>query len=431
MNHTLLKTVILDQHDVIQNSVISPRTYSFEENGNYILVGLRRAGKSTLLYQRVLDLVAGGVNWNQIIYINFEDERLAEFTMKDFQDIVEVQSELSDKLAFYFFDEIQNIDGWEKFVRRLRDSGARVFVTGSNAKMLSSEMERTLGGRLLSQHVYPYSFTEYLDALGISHEETDLLRTKTYGAIQRAFLAYYQDGGFPESLLYTNKRTYMESVYQKTLLGDIIARNGIRNERAMRILMKKIAETVRNSVSFTNLYGAVKAVRFKVSKDSIIEYVGYATDAFLLFSLNNAAAKFAEAQGSPKYYFADNGILNLFLVDKTSALLENQVAICLHKRFGDSLHFLRSSQSGIDLDFYIPDAGLAVQAAISLADKEAREREVGTLTRLADKDADIRRFVIVTLEEEEIIETGGITIEVLPAAKFLLEMEHYIRLAQM
>ena len=428
MNHTILKTVILDQHVVIQNSVISPRTYSFEENGNYILVGLRRAGKSTLLYQRVRDLVAGGVDWTQIIYINFEDERLSEFSMNDFQDIVEVQSELSEKPGYYFFDEIQNVDGWEKFVRRLRDSGARVFVTGSNAKMLSSEMERTLGGRLLSRHVYPYSFTEYLDALGIPHKETDMLRTKSYGAINRAFLSFYQDGGFPESLLYTNKRTYVESVYQKTLLGDIIARNGIRNEQAMRILMKKIAETVRNSVSFTNLYGAVKAVGFKVSKDSIIEYVSYASDAFLLFSLNNAAARFAEAQGSPKYYFADNGILNLFLVDKTSALLENQVAICLHRLFGDSLHFLKSSQSDIDLDFYIPDAGLAVQAAISLTDAEARAREVRTLTKLAAKDPDIQRFVIVTLEEEETIDCDGISIEVLPAAKFLLEMEQKERL---
>lgn len=97
----------MDQHVVIQNSVISPRTYSFEENGNYILVGLRRAGKSTLLYQRVRDLVAGGVDWTQIIYINFEDERLSEFSMNDFQDIVEVQSELSEKPGYYFFDEIQ------------------------------------------------------------------------------------------------------------------------------------------------------------------------------------------------------------------------------------------------------------------------------------------------------------------------------------
>ena len=423
MNHTLLKTVILDQHDVIRNCVITPRTYSFEENGNYILVGLRRAGKSTLLYQRVLDLVVNGIDWSQVIYINFEDERLAEFSLSDFQDIVEVQSELSDKPGFYFFDEIQNIDGWEKFVRRLRDSGARVFVTGSNAKMLSSEMERTLGGRLFSQQIYPYSFTEYLDALGISHSETDLLRTKSYGAIHRAFLNYYQDGGFPESLLYTNKRTYVESVYQKTLLGDIVARNGIRNEQAMRILMKKIAETVRNSVSFTNLYGAVKAVGHKVSKDSIIEYVGYATDAFLLFTLTNAAAKFAEAQGSPKYYFSDNGLLNLFLIDKNSALLENQVAICLYRKFGDALHFLRSSVSDIDLDFYIPDAGLAVQAAISLSDPAARAREVETLNRLAAKDPDIRRFMIVTLEEEETIQTGSITIEVVPAAKFLLEFD--------
>ena len=107
MNHTLLKSVIYDQHEFIRNFQIVPRDYEFEENGNYVLVGLRRAGKSTMLYKLVLDLLASGVNWNQIIYINFEDERLSEFTVSDFNDILSVQSELSDKKGYFFLDEVQ------------------------------------------------------------------------------------------------------------------------------------------------------------------------------------------------------------------------------------------------------------------------------------------------------------------------------------
>ena len=125
MNHTLLKSVIYDQHEFIRNFQIVPRNYEFEENGNYVLVGLRRAGKSTLLYKIVLDLVASGVDWDQIIYINFEDERLSEFTVADFNDILSVQSELSDKKGYFFLDEVQNIDGWEKFARRMADIARR------------------------------------------------------------------------------------------------------------------------------------------------------------------------------------------------------------------------------------------------------------------------------------------------------------------
>lgn len=144
MNHALLKSVIYDQHEFIRDFQIVPRNYEFEENGNYVLVGLRRAGKSTLLYKIVLDLVASGVGWEQIIYINFEDERLSEFTVADFNDILSVQSELSNKKGYFFLDEVQNITGWEKFARRMADAKEHIYITGSNAKMLSREIETTM-----------------------------------------------------------------------------------------------------------------------------------------------------------------------------------------------------------------------------------------------------------------------------------------------
>ena len=421
MNHDLLKTVIYDQHDIIRKSHIIPRSYSMEEAGNYILIGLRRAGKSTLLHKRVLDLVENGVDWNQIIFINFEDERLIEFTAKDFQDIVEVQKELSDKPGFFFFDEIQNIDGWEKFVRRLVDAKERVFVTGSNAKMLSSDMERSLGGRLLSMKIMPYSFREYLTACDVSFDEPHRLSTTGSSIIRRHFEEFLFNGGLPESLMYTVRKNYIESVYQKTLLGDIIARNDIRNDYAMRVLMKKIAETVRSDVSFSRLHKTLLASGASLSKDTLIDYVENAKDAFLLFSLPNAVAKFAERESTPKYYFADNGILNLFLVDKESALLENLIAIEMYRKFGDVLCYLKSSKTKIDVDFYVPEKGLAVQVAWSV-EGEAYDREVGNLVKLAKTTPSAKEYYIVTKEERRELDVEGVLIHVLPAPDFLLDL---------
>ena len=248
MNHALLKSVIYDQHEFIRNFQIVPRDYEFEENGNYVLVGLRRAGKSTLLYKIVLDLVASGVDWEQIIYINFEDERLSEFTVADFNDLLSVQSEMSDKKGYFFLDEVQNIDGWEKFARRMADAKEHIYITGSNAKMLSREIETTLGGRFFAKHITPYAFGEYLTACEVPHDEPALLGTKTNGKIRAACAQYLQYGGLPESLLYKAKREYISGVYQKVLLGDIITRNSIRNDYAVKILIKKIAESVRSEI---------------------------------------------------------------------------------------------------------------------------------------------------------------------------------------
>ncbi len=420
MNHDVLKEVIFDQQDVIQGEAIVPRRYKLDPNANYAVTGLRRAGKSTLLHAVVQDLVASGVAWERIIYVNFEDERLAEFTSKDFNDILLVQKELSSDEGFFFLDEVQNIDGWEKFARRLADSGKRAYITGSNAAMLSREIATTLGGRYLIQHVSPYRFDEYLDAVGQAHDDRSIRTTSVAGAIMGRFDDFYRLGGFPESLRYRSARDYVESVYQKVLLGDIAARRGVRNVQALRILMKKVAETVRGEVSFSALHGMLKAVGLSASKDSVVDYIGFAKEAYLIFDVRNAVAKFVEREGSPEYYFSDNGLLNLFLRDKDTALLENEIAVALHDRFGEGLFYLKSAKNGIDIDFYVPEEGLAVQVAYSI-EGQARVREVESLVRLARVQPDMRRYLIVTKQEQETIEADGITIEVVPAWRFLLK----------
>lgn len=145
MNHLILKTVINDMHEVIKEADIVDREYVFEKNVNYVLIGIRRAGKSTLLYKIVRDLIAEGVDWNRIIYVNFEDERLTEFSLEDFNDLVATAGELTSEKPYFFLDEVQNIPGWERFARRMADAREHVYITGSNAEMLSHEMESRLG----------------------------------------------------------------------------------------------------------------------------------------------------------------------------------------------------------------------------------------------------------------------------------------------
>lgn len=419
MNHDLLKRVIFDQHEIIRNAHIVPRRYTLDPEANYVITGLRRAGKSTLLYDMVRNLVSSGIAWERIIYINFEDERLVDFVSTDFQDIPLVQSELSDERGYYFFDEIQNIQHWERFARRLADAGERVHITGSNATMLSGQIASELGGRFFTLQVSPYRFDEYLDAKHQDHTGSALYTTREIGRIARHFDEFYRQGGFPESLRYTSQRAYVENVYQKVLLGDIAARYKVRNVNALRVLMKKVAETVRNEVSYSTLHNALKGIGFSISKDTLISYLEYAKEAYLLFSISNATAAFVEREGSPKYYYSDNGLLGLFLVNRETALLENEIAVALCDRFGEDLRYLKSSRTGIDVDFYLPEAGIAIQVAYSIAG-EAREREVGNLVRLAKVGSSVTRFLIVTKEEEEVIDADGISIEVMPAWKFLL-----------
>jgi len=321
------------------------------------------------------------------------------------------------KEIYYFFDEMQIVDGWEHFARRMADQKKHVYITGSNAKMLSMEMARVLGGRYIPKMIMPFSLSEVLDYKSIAHDEAAMLTASKSAKIRRACLEYISNGGFPEVQFLKNKREYIKNVYDKVLLGDVIEREHVKNTMAIRLMMKKIAETVMHEVSFNTLAGNVKASGVKTATDSMIEYSSHAENAYLLFRTSNYVSKFAEKESIPRFYFYDNGLLSLFLVDRTSALLENAVAIYLKRRFEDGVYYYKSKQTGIDIDFYIPEEGLAIQVAYALGD--AREREVGNLVTLAEKTKGVKRLIIVTLEEEGVIKRDGYVIEIIPVHKFI------------
>lgn len=419
MDKNVLKTVIADNQTEVPKYNVIPRDFTFEDVGNYVFVGIRRAGKSYLLYQRMQQLLAQGVQWSEMLYINFEDERLTGMMAKDLNLLLEVHLEMYGKKPILFLDEIQNVPGWEKFARRMADTKHRVYITGSNANMLSRDIQTTLGGRYIPIDVYPYSFKEFLVANNISVTAATILSTEAKAGILRQFNDYFTFGGFPEGAGLLAKRDYLTSVYQKIYLGDIAARHAVENTFALRILFKKLAESLKQPLSFTRIANIVSSTGAKVGTQTVINYTEYAKDAWLINPVQNIAGKLVDKETSPKYYFTDNGILNLFLLDGNTSLLENMVAVSLLRKYGrnDAVYFYNK---GIEVDFYVPDASIAIQVCYNLDNSDGTfDREVKALLKITEV-LDCNILLIITRDTERTLEVSGKTIEVVPLWKWLL-----------
>ena len=421
MNRDTLKQILIDQKDIYLNNPLISRHYPLEENVNYCFVGIRRTGKSYMMYQQIKNLLDSNVPLSQIVYVNFEDGRLLEMTSEDLNTILEIGLELSgtENRPYLFLDEIQNIDGWEKFVRRIADMKYRVSITGSNSKMLSSEIASTLGGRFVIMNVYPYSFAEYLTANGKEKNYLDTISTSDKADVLAQYNEYVTFGAFPELVGIKNKRIYLSSIYQTVYLGDIITRNKITNDFSIKLILKKIAESITKPLSFSRLANIVKSTGTSIGKQTVINYVGYMIDSYLIFSLTNYAAKLVEKETSPKYYFIDTGLVGLMLLDCKSAQLENLVAIELIRRYGHENVFY--FENNVEIDFYIPNEKLAIQVCLQVLDDiDTRERETRAFAKLNNFIPDAK-CLIITNSEEASLEYDGISISVIPAWKWLLD----------
>ncbi|WP_346732803.1 ATP-binding protein [Hallella absiana] len=419
----IFKTLIKEGQELLESVELNERPFNFEENGRYVLVGIRQAGKSYMLYQRAKQLLREGTDIHNIVYIDFDDERLLGFSASDFDSILQAYYSVRSEKPILFFDEIQNVDGWEHFARRLANQKYRVFITGSNARMLSRDISTTLGGRYLDDKVLPYSFGEYLGAKGIRLDDGwEFGRQKNQ--VQQLFRDYFYWGGFPELLLYKNKRGWLNSLYEKIILGDVIQRNGIKNEQALRLAVKKMAESVKQPMAYNRLANMVKSTGVSTNTASMIDYMRYVRDACLMFTIENFESKFVEKETNKKHYFMDNGLLNIFLTDPESSLLENICAIDLFRRYGTiddnliepRLYFYNRN---IEVDFYIPEEDYAVQVSFSLSKEDTKEREVKALVGL-NKLHPLKKADIVTFDEEYAIDVDELRIDVIPVWKWLL-----------
>ena len=421
MDKQILKQILRDNQQEVERYVVEPRDLKLDDFPCRVLVGVRRAGKSYMLYHVIQQLLAQGHKWDEMLYLSFEDERLENFDTDDFNRLLECHQEMYGKRPMLFLDEIQNIDCWHKFARRMADSQYTIFITGSNAKMLSGEINTTLGGRFLIAEVYPYSFKEYLAVHQVPTAELDTLSTEGRAKVIRCFDEYLHDGGLPAAALLPAKRNYLSSVYQKIYMGDIIARNKITNVSGIRILVRKMAESVCRPISYNRINNLLSSVGGKLSLVTTIKYVEYCEDAWLLLRLRNYSSALADKESNCKYYFIDTGILGLFLIDKDAMQLENLVALQLFRIYGhdpenERVFFYNDS---FDVDFYVPEAELAIQVSYSLRNEDTRKRETEALQKLPRRLPCSRRIILTYDEEETITDQHGI-IEVIPTWKWLL-----------
>jgi len=418
MDIEILKRIIREGQDLIPKIELYERPIVFEPYGNYVFVGIRQCGKSYMLYQRIKQLVKEGIDIQDIVYLNFDDERLQTFKADELDLILQAHAAMSPNKPHLFLDEIQNITGWEHFARRLANQKYICYITGSNAKMLSRDIETILGGRYWTKHVYTFSFKEYLGLNDIFLDDKWAYSATLQAQVERAFVDYFHYGGFPEVNSVVAKRLWLNDIYNKIFFADIIVRNKIRNETALRLTIRRIAECIKQPTAYNRISHLITSTGVTCHPNTVMEYTDYMRNACMIFSIQNYASKFTERETIKKHYFSDNGLLNIFLTGDETSLLENLCAIHLHRIYSDSQLYYYGKN--IEVDFYIPDEHLALQACYNMNDLQTAQREVNALVKL-HKYEPLSRAIIITYNEHRIMQVGDLNIELIPIWKWLLE----------
>lgn len=385
-----------------------------------VITGLRRVGKSTLLQQLRKE------SSESDYYINFDDDRLIHFEMQDFQTLLELFIELYGVQKTFYFDEIQNIPGWERFVRRLHDQGNKVYVTGSNATLFSQELGTRLTGRYIQLELYPYSFAEVLKHQLPSIQLTTIISTEERGLAARAFGEYFLKGGLP-TFVHSGEVEVLHALYESVLYRDIIAHYKLSNDRPIKELVYYFASNVGKEFSYS---GLAKQIGLG-SPTTVSDYCHYLSMSYLCHTLPRFSHSLAKQQlYNKKCYFIDHAmarILGFRSTEDKGRLLENLVYIELRRRGGE-IYFHKEQ---VECDFLIRRQGRvceALQVCLKLDDPETRERELQGLYE-AMRVHGLTSGTILTDTQEEAFEVklsetlSGVTasVAILPIWKWLLE----------
>lgn len=415
MNKELLRQVIYEQKaqnvDLGIERYIDPTLLECPEV--VVITGVRRCGKSVLLHQ------IQKRREEKDYYLNFDDERLISFTVEDFQMLNEVFMEDFGLQKTYYLDEIQNIQGWERFISRLYGQGCKVFVTGSNANLLSRELATFLTGRHVTVELYPFSFLEFLKLEQFEFKHEYFYTTEGKARLSSQMRKYLKIGGFPQYIRW-GSTNYLSSLYNDILYKDVVVRNRINNEKQLKEMMYYLASNATHRYTYNSV---AKVVGIKTS-DTIKSYLGFIEDTYLVYQLGKFDYSVGAQMKSPKkIYFIDNAIINKIgfnATDNLGSLLENIVCVELLRQ-GKEIYYHADTQ---ECDFIIREGNQIVQSfqvTVSLNDPRTREREMKGVLSAMDAYK-LKEGYIITLEEyEEVTIDDERCIHVLPVWKWLLE----------
>ena len=414
---SLLRIVIADQAKELEDlgglvpRTLFPTVQSYKGTSAFVIKGVRRCGKSTLLKQIMHTNFSGPFH-----YLNFDDDRLFGFTSEDFQTLMETFVELYSEKEAVFFDEIQNVPGWELFVNRLLRSGLTVFITGSNANLLSKELGTHLTGRHTDVELFPFSFVEFLRSKSETPDQSNFFTSAQRAVLTRLFNQYLLEGGFPESVVHSN-RALLRQIVPDIIQRDILGRHSIRKSAELRTVAKFLMSNASREITYRSI-----SRNFGVgSENTVRKYVEYLSETYLVFEVRRYEVKLKKLEKNPrKIYCVDNGLIlsNSPTYDtKNGGLLENLVAVELRRR-GKDFYYYRD-QSGTEIDFIIPSEQELIQVCFEL-NSTNREREIKPLLKVS-KETKASKLFILTLDNEEELSMEGIKIHVKPVWQWLLE----------
>ncbi len=374
------------------------------------VIGMRRTGKSTFLWQTLFDRLAKGVKRESLLYFSFEDERLAEMKATDLQFLLEEYYQLYPSLrdkseVSFFLDEIQVVQGWEGFARRIMDTEKiELFLSGSSAKLLSREVATTMRGRAMTTLIHPFSFREYLRHLGREPIDDAAHLTKAMRSrIEYDLRKYLNSGGFPESMgaPAKDKTDLVRGYIDTTLLRDVIERYEVSHPVALRWLVRHLLANAAGSFSISKFYADLRSQGIPVAKDTLHSYLAYLEDSFLIRIVPIATGSERIRMVNPrKIYPIDPGLIPIFEMTGRSNLghaLETCVMLELERR-GADVNYVRN-RSGSEVDFlarYADGRRELIQVCADMDVPDVRDREVrGLCDGLAEHKGTTAHLVVL------------------------------------
>lgn len=431
----IIKTILAgwkskDLPEIIKRELDLSSYVSLEPRKIIVITGFRRVGKT----YTVLDLIKGLLNNNsreEVVYINFEDERIPERVEFLTQLIPTIKEFFSKNIKFLFLDEIQDIKKWSKWMRRVYDNESfEIFVTGSSSKTSSRHIPTELRGRFLEIKIFPLSFSEFLK---FKKESFDL-KTIQYsdnekGKLMRLLNEYLEYGALPEIVLSKEDKKFeiSQSYYKTVIRRDLVERYKIKNEEVLKALLRLLLNSKQYSIS--KLYNTLKSLNYEVGKTTIQKYLGYIMDSYFMFSIPIFSYKVKDQLQYPKKnYFIDNSFINSISTKFSKnfdRMYENIVAVYLLKKFGDNIFYWESEKKE-EVDFVIKKnlkVSQLIQVCYDILDLETKKREVKSLLK-ASKELKCKNLLIVNsdYENEKTEEWFGIKrkIKYIPLWKWLL-----------
>lgn len=415
MEDTLTR-IILENNNIIRSRKIIRRDFHFPETENInILTGIRRAGKTFMLYQKSLEF-----DRENVLFIDFEDERLVQLNALDNYDIIidSYRRLFPDKEPVLFFDEIQSLRNWHLYLKRLQSSGYRIYVTGSNANLLSREIATYLAGRSVETNVYPFSFKEYLDLKEKTFSPEDYYTSVPI--ILNSFDDFLVNGGFPEVIKAheKDKTQVMRTIHELLLYKDLVAKYE-KNDYLFQLIVSKLVKNVGKSFSVSRLADKIIPL-YRTTKPTVTDYVNLLSMPFIVYPVYQFKRSFVHREMERKTYFQDNSFItrNTVETDK-SRLLENCVFNHLIRNF-DKVFYYKTS-GNLEVDFLVKKDNQyhAIQVCYSLEAGETKQREIKALKKCAE-ELKLNEGFILTYNIEGKEAYDSFKINIIPVWKYLL-----------